>query len=61
MKWKFEPVLIVSAVKSLLQVGIAFGLELSAEQLSLIMVAIESSFAVFVRSQVTPVAKLNGD
>lgn len=50
-----EPVAILFAIIAVLQVFIAFGLQISAEQLGLLNVALAAVFAVITRSQVTPV------
>lgn len=51
-----EPVLIIAAIEAVLALAIGFGLDISAEQLGLIVAAATAVMAVFVRSQVTPVS-----
>jgi hypothetical protein len=51
-----EPVAIVAAVEAVLAVAIAFGLDVTAEQLGLIVAALTAVLALFVRSRVTPVS-----
>ena len=50
-----EPVAILFAVMAVIQVAIAFGVTISAEQLGLLNVALAAIFSVITRSQVTPV------
>ncbi|MPZ13804.1 MAG: hypothetical protein GEU73_05170 [Chloroflexi bacterium] len=50
-----EPVAILFAVMAVIQVAIAFGLSISAEQLGLLNVALAAIFSVITRSQVSPV------
>lgn len=49
-----EPVAIAAAVRAVLAVAIGFGLSIDPEQLALIVVAVETVLALFVRSKVTP-------
>lgn len=50
--WAREPALIVSAVRALLVCGVGFGLDLSAEQVTSIVLAMEAVFAMFTRASV---------
>jgi hypothetical protein len=51
-----EPALILAAVQALLALAVGFGLQLSAEQMSLVLAASAAVFGVITRSQVTPTA-----
>lgn len=55
--WNREPALIIGALQALLAVGIGFGLDLSEEQLALILAATAAVLALLTRSQVTPTGK----
>ena len=50
-----EPVAIAAAVRALLVVAIAFGLNFTGEQVAATVVAIELVLGLFVRSKVAPV------
>lgn len=53
-----EPVLIAAAVAALLNALVALhAFTLSTDQLSVVNIAVVAVLALFVRSQVTPVAK----
>lgn len=49
-----EPVAISAAVRALLYVLLAFGTGITAEQIASIVVAVELTTALFVRSKVEP-------
>lgn len=51
-----EPVRLAAAARTLLVAGVAFGLDVSAEQIAALVVAIETVSALFVRSRVEPTA-----
>lgn len=53
--WGREPVLIVEALKTLLALAVAFGLDLSAEQVAAILAAAGALLALVARSRVWPV------
>lgn len=55
---KSEPVAIAAAIRSVILVAVAFGLKWSPEQIATLMIAVEAVMALFVRSQVVPVAEL---
>jgi hypothetical protein len=61
MQWtfKFEPALWLGLVRAGLALGMAFGLNLSAEQMSVVILFSESLFALLQRSVVTPNATLH--
>ena len=58
MIFKREPALILGLVGAVIALVIAFGLELSSEQVGGIMAGTSALLAVVTRSQVTPVAKV---
>lgn len=49
-----EPVLLAAAVRALFVAAVAFGANLSGEQIAAVVAAIEIVGALFVRPQVTP-------
>jgi len=51
-----EPALILAAIQGILAVGIGFGLDVTTEQLALILAASAAVLGVVTRSQVTPTA-----
>lgn len=51
---KLEPVVLSSLVRGLLLILTGFGLKMTVEEITAIMVAVESIMAVIVRSRVTP-------
>lgn len=54
MIWNREPALILGAVQALIALAVGFGLNLSPEQVSLILAATAAVLALITRSQVTP-------
>lgn len=58
MKLNTEPVVIVGALEAVLALAIGFGLDITAEQMSLVLAAVTAVMAVFVRSRVTPTTKV---
>lgn len=50
-----EPVAISTAIRSVILVGVAFGLQWSAEQVAAVMLAVEATLVLLVRREVTPV------
>lgn len=59
MQWqfRFEPAVWLGVVRALLYLGVGFGLDLTTEQMGLILTACESVFAAIQRSVVTPNAR----
>lgn len=53
-----EPAVIIGLVETVLALGIAFGLDLSGEQVGAIMAVTTAVLAVVIRQVVTPVAAL---
>lgn len=53
-----EPALILGALQALLALGVGFGLQLTPEQMALVLAASAAIFAVITRQNVTPNAKL---
>lgn len=49
-----EPVWISNAVRALIALGVGFGLNVTAEQVSLIIVVVDTVIAPILRSLVTP-------
>lgn len=54
MIWNREPALILGAVQALIAVAVGFGLDLTPEQVSLVLAATAAVLALVTRSQVTP-------
>lgn len=54
MRTRTEPVAIAAAVQSVLVAAVAFGVNISAEQLAAVNVALMAVLGLFVRSRVTP-------
>lgn len=52
-----EPALFLGAVAALITLAVGFGLDITAEQVSLINLAVVAVVSFAVRSQVNPVAK----
>ena len=50
-----EPALILAAVQALLALAIGFGLDITTEQVALILAATAAVFGAITRSKVTPV------
>ena len=50
-----EPALILAAVQAVLAVAIGFGVDITTEQLALILAATAAVLGVITRSKVTPV------
>lgn len=57
MLWNREPALILGAVQALIAVAVGFGLNLSPEQVSLVLAATAAVLALVTRTQVTPTNK----
>lgn len=55
MTFNTEPVVLTAAVRAVILAVIAFGLNISAEQVAAVMLAVEAVLAVVVRAKVTPV------
>jgi hypothetical protein len=53
--WNREPALILAAVQAVLAVAIGFGLDVTPEQLSLILAATAAVLGLITRSRVEPV------
>lgn len=53
-KVKTEPVLVSTLVESALVVAVAFGFDLTAEQMAALLVLTASILAIFTRSMVAP-------
>lgn len=51
---KSEPVLIAAAINAVIAVAVAFGLNWTAEQVGLVVAAVQAIIAVIVRQKVTP-------
>jgi hypothetical protein len=49
-----EPVLIGTAIRAVVLAGMAFGLQITPEQLAAVMLAIEAVLALVTRTLVTP-------
>lgn len=49
-----EPALVIAAIAALINVAVGFGLNWSAEQVTLVNVAVVALAAVVTRSKVTP-------
>ncbi len=55
-----EPAVIIGAVNALIALAVGFGLELSTEQVGLIMAAVAALLTLVVRSKVTPLGDSGG-
>lgn len=54
--WNREPAMILGVIETVLALVLAFGLDLSGEQVGAIMAAAAALLALITRSQVTPLA-----
>ena len=54
-----EPAMIMAALQSLLALAVGFGLDITPEQIGLILAAVAGVVGLIVRSQVSPVAGIN--
>lgn len=52
--WGAEPAMVIALVESLLLLGMAFGLSMSAEQMGAIMAPVAILLGLITRSKVTP-------
>lgn len=57
--WGREPAVIIGLVTALISLAVGFGLDITAEQVSLITAAVAALLSVVTRSQVSPVAQLD--
>lgn len=57
MIWKREPAIIVGVVQAIIALALAFGFDLSTEQVGAILAVVAAVLALVTRSQVTPVSK----
>jgi membrane protein implicated in regulation of membrane protease activity len=57
MIWKREPALILGVVQAIIALALAFGFNLSTEQVGAILAVTAAVLAVITRSQVTPVER----
>lgn len=55
MLWNREPAVIMGVVQAVLGMALAFGIELSQEQVGSIMAGTAAVMALVVRSQVVPI------
>lgn len=53
-----EPAVILSLVSALIAVGVGFGLDVTPEQVGLIMAAVSAVIGFVTRSQVTPTSEV---
>lgn len=58
MLFKREPAVILSLVSAVIALATGFGLDITSEQVGLVMAAVSAVIGVVTRSQVTPVASL---
>jgi hypothetical protein len=56
-----EPALVAGVIQAVLGLALAFGLDLSNEQVGAIMAVVAAILALAVRSQVTPTPSTTGD
>ena len=59
MIFKREPAVILGLVSALIAVAIGFGLDITSEQVGLIMAAVSAVIGVITRSQVSPTALMS--
>lgn len=57
MIWKREPAMVVGTVQAIIALAVAFGFNLSVEQVGAILAVTAALLALVTRSQVTPVSK----
>lgn len=55
--WNREPAVILGALQAILALAVGFGLQLSAEQVTLITAAAAAIVALVTRTQVSPVQR----
>ncbi len=60
MIFKREPAVILSALRALIYLAIGFGLDITEEQVVLVIVACEAVFAVITRASVYAPATVEG-
>lgn len=53
--WGREPAMILSAVSAVVSLAVGFGLDLTTEQMGLIVAAVSTVIGVVTRQRVTPV------
>lgn len=56
-----QPVLLSTFIRSLILLGIAFGLSLDEGQIAAVMVAVEAGLAIYTWQRVVPLSKLARD
>jgi hypothetical protein len=56
--WGREPALILACVQAVLACAVGFGLDLTSEQMALVLAATAAVLGLVVRQQVTPTATL---
>lgn len=61
MIFKREPALILAAIEAIVMLAISFGLDLTGEQVGLILAGVAAVFGVVTRTQVSPVADDSND
>ena len=53
--WGREPALIIAAVTAVISLAVAFGLDLTSEQVGAVMAVVAAVLGVVTRSRVSPV------
>ena len=57
--WGRNPAMVLALVGAVISLGVAFGLELTAEQTGAILALVQIILGLITRSQVTPTATLD--
>ncbi len=57
MNFKREPAVILNAIGALIALAVGFGLDITPEQVGLVLAATTAILGLVIRSQVTPVDK----
>lgn len=60
-KIRTEPALLSGLVSAIIALAVGFGLDISADQVSLIMAVVAAVMAIVVRQQVTPTIKVSAE
>lgn len=59
--WGRNPAMVLAFVGAVISLGVAFGLQLTAEQTGAILAVVQIALGLITRSQVTPTSQLGED